>query len=355
MNSLTSNATTNPDAVLYKTDRGYNINIALLTRTAKESIDKVRVITIPSVVRQQHRNHSEVLTLTEMGGGPNCDFCQVIAGSDGKPIGINDVVFVNSDPNKININHGTAAVAVGNYFAVGWRRNSDNTILIYRIVNTEVLVEDARTKDDVLANKAVRPIAKLTLELEGYSITSWRGRATVVPDELAALFSAVQLRLQIDIPAPIYMDVFRITATSTEAQKISEQMQNGEFGPTVDYSVHTLMINIYNEIVDIREGQYARISDEKKPRKVEALKGVQTFELDREDNTITTEILFPREDNTPPVQYRTVLTADNFLDDDGRPVLERGLLRRQATFELLKADLLKQNERIVTVSLSSIR
>ena len=356
MSVQTDTTISTSDIQMYKTDRGFNINISALAKDAKTDIDKVRLIAIPSVVRRQLRrgDQSEAPTLSEIGGGQHCDFCQVIANRAGQPISIDDVVFVNNDPDNVSINHGTAVVSNGNYFAIGWKRHTDKTILIYRILTTEVYLEDSRSSADKASGKVIRPIAKLISELVGHSVASWRGQNTEFPQELAALFTAVEQRLVIDIHTPIYMDVIRMTASSDIGQATADRMQAGGFGPVSDSSVNSFMFEVYNEILDIRERQYARLSDDTR-RNVEPLRAVETLQLNREDNEIIVELLFPRNDDTNPVHFRTILTPENFLDNDGRPVLERGLVLRHPTFERLRVDLDSRKTGVVVVNLASIR
>lgn len=344
---------------MFKTEQGYNVNVTALAKAARDSINAVRLISIPSIVREQKRRGEmcESPTLPEYGGSRDCEHCLVVGGIDGKPVNIDDVVFVYSDPNHSWFNHGIAVVAGGTYFGIGWKRHTDSVILLYRVLSISEYTTDTRSNNrgqNTESKMVSRPIAKLNCELVGHSLATWRGQKSNVPEELASLFCAVELRLSTDIRTPVYMDVIRMVLSTSESQAIAERMKQGGFGRVEEYSTDTFMSNIYSEIIDIRESQYRMMSSDTK-RKVEPLKAVETIELDREQDTITVEMVIPRTDDTMFVHYRVVLTPENYLDDSGRMVLERGLVLRCQTFDALRAELQKRSDKIVTVNLVSIR
>lgn len=345
------------DIPMFKSERGYTINITALTKAARDSIRSVELITVPSVVRKQHRRGEECEspTLAEIGGGTDCDFCQVIAGTDGRPVSIDEVVFVNSDPGKARANHGTAVISNGSFFAIGWKRPSESVILIYRVNTIDELLENGRPAfDRAVKDRDPRPVAKLTCELVGHALSTWRGRRIEVPDELMSLFSTVEIRMTTDFHVPLYMDVIRMMTGTSESQAVAESMKNGEFGLAEEYGTDEFMAKVYREIIDIRRVQYERIPGDGK-RRVEPLRAVQTIELDREENTITIDLVIPRTDDTMPIQYRVVLTPENYTDNYGRVVLERGLVLRCPTFERLRSELESRRDPTVVVNLASIR
>ena len=355
--TIDNDAVSTANIPMFKTERGYTINITALARAARDSIQSVELITVPSVVRKQQRRGEECEspTMSEIGGGTECDFCQVIAGADGRPVSIDEVVFVNSDPGKARSNHGTAVISGGSFFAIGWKRPAESVILIYRVINVEELLENGRPAfDRAVRDREPRPVAKLTCELVGNAMSTWRGRRIDVPDELMSLFSTVELRMITDFHIPLYMDVIRMMPGTSESQAVAESMKTGGFGPVEECGADDFMTKVYQEIIDIRRVQYEQIPEDGK-RRVEPLRAVQTIELDRENNTITVELVIPRADDTMPVQYRVVLTPENYTDNYGRVVLERGLVLRCPTFERFRSELESRRDSVVVVNLASIR
>lgn len=345
-----------PQAPFFKTTRGFNISVTTIARRAQqEGVDCVRRIGVPSRVRVQRRrgDSCDTPSLSEVGGGDAIEYCQVIAGSDGRPVPIDNVLFVNSDPQQAGINHATAAVSRDTIFALGWRRHSDRVILIYRIDETSELVLPAPPRES--ANTPDPTLARLDCELIGHSIDSWRGQqAFDVPDYLVALHRTTAQRLTTDWHAPLYMDVFRMKTASDASAKIASQMRQGLFGPAKNLEPERFMVDVMNEIFDVRRGQYARLPSGGE-RRAEPLHAVETIELNTEDNTITVELVIPRSDDAMPEHFRTVLTPDNYIDHDGRLALERGLVLRMPTFDRLQAELADQQGHAVEVNLTSLR
>lgn len=345
------------DIPMFKTEHKYNINITSLVKAARDNIDCVRLIAVPSVVRKQQRRgeQCESPTMSEIGGGSDCDFCQVVAGVDGLPVNIDDIVFVNSDPEKFSINHGTAVVTANNYFAVGWKRHSDRAILIYRILNVEEYEFTQEQLKEREEEKEQRPIAKLTCGLAGHSISSWRGTRVDVPDFLRALLSTVELRMITDFHAPLFMDVIRMMPPTTESAAISERMKNGDYGNVQECDAGSFMTEIYSEILDVREAQYRSFPPDAK-RKIEPLRAVQTLQLSREDDTVTIEMVIPRADGEALTNhYRVVLDSENFFNSYGKMSLERNLVLKCSSFDRLRSELSNKRDQTVVVNLASIR
>ena len=352
------------DAIrMFKSDRGFNINVAELTNIINtQGIEAARYISIPSVVREQRRGDEkcDTPTLSEVGVasvsyGNGFDFCQVIAGTDARPINIDNVLFVNSDPANTGISHGTAGVEIGSYFALGWKRRADSLILIYRVIGCELFLTAEEQQAD-RSGRQPRPIAKLTCQLTGHSRRTWKGSENDIPNELAALYRATEMRMQTDYRVPMYMDMIRMISSTESSRIIADQMKRSMFGPVEDCDPEDFCRKIYAEIMEIRNNQYAKLptgSDAK--RRVGPLHAIETIELDRASNTITIEVVIPRDDDTMTQQFRTVLTSDNFFDEDGRVVLERGLVLKSSSFERLRTELESRRDPVISVHLASIR
>jgi len=373
-NTAVASEDVKPDIPFFKTERGYNINITAIARKAQqEGIDAVRTIAVPARVRKQKRRNEtcDTPSLSEIGGGEECEYCQVIAGSDGRPVNIDNVLFVNNDPETIGANHGSAAVSRDTIFSLGWKRHADRVILIYRIVETcELVMADMPVSSRGSSTPNDQPIAKLTCELIGHSLDTWRGQQSFdIANTLSALYRATETRLTTDWHAPMYMDIFRIrqdmrdTAKSSNdvSARIAADMRQGLFGPVIDCEPDRFMIEVMTEIFDVRTSQYTKLPSGAERRAgmlnpyVEQVRAVEIIELDRANDTITVELVIPRTEDALPQHFRTTLTVDNYTDGTGRLTLERGLVLRQPTFERLRAELDRYPTASVVVNLTSLR
>jgi len=352
-----------PHVRMYKSERGFNINIAELVKTYYESgIDAAKTIDIPSIVRQQRKGNEscDTPTLSEVGVtsvsyGTGFDFCQVVAGADGRPVNIDNVLFVSSDPASIGINHGTSSVEIGSYFAIGWKRRADQLILLYRVAGCEQYLSSEQQPLD-RNNQPARPVAKLTCDLSGYMSRTWKGSTKYIPDALLALFKATEQRLQTDYNVPFYMDMIRMITTTPESKKIAEQMKEEAYGTVEFYEPEMFRQKIYSEVLNIRNSQYAKLpTGQGAARKVQPLQMVETLELKPDTNSIVVGLVIPRDENVSPVHYQTELTVDNFFDEDGRVALERGMVLKNSSFEKLRTELENRRDAVVTVHLASIR
>lgn len=348
---------------MYKSERGFNINIAELVKTCYENgIEAAQTIDIPSIVRQQRKGNEscDTPTLSEVGVtsvsyGAGFDFCQVVAGADGRPVNIDNVLFVSSDPASTGINHGTSSIEIGSYFAIGWKRRADQLVLLYRIVGCEQYLSSEEQPMDRNNNPA-RPIAKLTCDLSGFMTRTWKGSTKDIPDALFALFRATEQRLQTDYNVPFYMDMIRMITTTPDSKKIAEQMKAQVYGAPEFYAPEMFRQKIYSEVLSIRNAQYAKLpTGQGATRKVLPLPMVETLELRPETNSILVGVVIPREEGVLPIHYQTELTVDNFFDEDGRVALERGLVLKNASFERLRTELENRRDAVVTVHLANIR
>jgi len=358
---------------MFKSEHGFNINVADLQKTFHEQgIDAIRTIAIPSVVREQHRGEErcETPTLSEVGvvsvtARNGFDFCQVIAGTDGRPVNIDNVLFVNKDPSKSSIIHGTAGVEIGSYFSIGWKRKADCLILLYHVTACELFmsVEDQKmiqskepSVQDATKIKKIHPIAKLTCALSGHMVRTWRGETSDVPDELLALHVATEARLQSNYPVPGYMDMIRMVATTDDSVATAKALRNCEYSKPEVYTPDIFVNKIYREILEIRQHQYQNpeITADGKRRKIGPVRAVETLTLDREDNTVQIDLVILRDDISP-IHFQTTLTQDNFFGQDGRVTLERGLVLKCTSFDKLRSELENRRVDLVSVNLASIR
>ena len=347
-----------PEIPFFKTERGFNINVPAIARAAQNNILSVERIAVPSRVRRQRRrtDASDTPSLSEIGGGEECEYCQVIAGADARPVNIDNVLFVNTDPEQMGINHGTAAVARDSIFSLGWKRNGDRVILIYKIVDTaEYAVHKPGGQNAEGEARREQPIAKLTCDLLGHSLESWRGKhSSLLPSTLEALYGTTVQRLTTDWHAPLYMDVFRMKTVTDTSKKVASEMRNGLFGPVQECQPNEFISNVMSEIFDIRAGQYAKLA-QGADRRVEHLHAVETIDYNPADGSITVELVIPRTDDAMAVHFRVNLTPENYIDNEGRQVLERGLVLRMPTFERLKAELDRHPNNSIDVNLTSLR
>jgi hypothetical protein len=357
--------------LLYKSERGFNIDVAALAKDFKlGGAEKIRVIDIPSIVREQRRGDeiTETPTLPEIGAtqvshGMGYSFCQVVAGTDGRPVNIDSVLYVNSDPANTSSTLGVVSIAMGTYFAVGWLRNSDSLVLIYRVVQMRQYVvpgrdPNDRERDSDRSKSRGRDIAQVTCELQGWMRRSWRSDEMDIPQELEALYVACSERLQTDYAVPMYMDMIRMTAGTDLSRATSEQMKQQMFGAIENFEPDVLMRRFWEETIDIRRNQYAKLEKSEKTRKVKPLSAVETLTLERGLDgvvTVAIEIVIPRDDDALPLHMRTVLTADNFFTMHGRTVLDRGLTLKQISFEKLCTEFETRRGPIVTVHVTTIR
>lgn len=337
---------------MYKTDRGFNIHVVALARDARDNIDLVRIIDIPAPVKQHRigKNEFEAPTLSEVGGGNRNNFCQVIAGKDGRPVSVDDIHYINTDPTRSNINHGTASVGIGNYFSIGWSMKADSVILIYEIVGlSEYVVPAISNQDDKL-----KPIAKLTCVLAGYEISTWRSKYVDVPSSLNSLLDATKFRMRNDADIPLYMDIFRMVRPVESLQYIADEALSTEdlFYNQSDYQ---FMEDVMNEILDIRFAQYEALPENTTKRKVDILRLVETLTLDPSGMFVDITLTPVRND----VQYKTYrlrLTRNNFVEEHStKTLLERGLTLNHTSFDRLKIDLENRREKTVVVHLTSLR
>jgi len=355
--------TENVEPRLFKTDAGFNINITALARIARDDIASVQTICVPSKVRKHRRRGGEfeTPTLSEIGGGVGHDFCQVVAETDAKPISIDNMLSINQDPAWANTNHGTASVEIGSMFSVGWRARTDTVILLYEITNIEELVLGTKTvtlKDDETSperpSRETMPIAKLTCELCGYSVATWRGTNSAVPDHLHALWIATELRMKSGVDVPFFMDVMRMVKTDDEGREIAENMRKRVYA-TSSPPPDLFMTKVFEEILDIRANQFSVLLQGDRSRRVDKLRVVETLTLDPVANTIDVGLVLIRHDDTAPMMFCLKLTPVNFLSTGKRMILERGLVLNCPTYERLRAELENRTAAMAIVNLTSFR
>lgn len=345
-------ASTMSQIPMYKTDRGFNINVVALAKDAIADLDRVRVIGVPSPVKTHRvgKLETEAPTLSEVGGGTKNNFCQVIAGKDGRPVGVDDIHYINTDPTRSNINHGTASVGIGNYFAIGWCMKADLVILIYEIIGLEEYVHNSKQLD---MDEHTKPVAKLTCQLVGSEISNWRKSFCTVPEFLSPLMDATRHRLRNDVDIPFYLDIFRMTKPVPELAKIALDVASSD---DIEHheSDEQFMINVMSEILDIRYHQYRMIPPSQPKRRVDVLRLVETLVADPDGNFIDIT-LTPIRDDCPMTTYRFRLTRNNFVNDANRMLLERGLTLTHTSYDRLLIDLEGRSDEIVVVHLTSLR
>ena len=356
---------------MFKSERGFNINIDGIAKRISDNhgnLDVVKLITVPSVVRDQRRgtDSSQTPTLSEVGVariayGTGYEFCQVIAGTDGRPVNIDNVLFVTTDPSNSTINHGTVSVEIGSYFSIGWKRRADSFILIYRITHCEEWREAAQfppEKDRSGAPLQPRPVAKLTCQLCGSLTRSWKGEITNIPPELYALYEATEERMMTDYPIPFYLDMIRLIADTPDSIGVADGMRQNLFDAAEVYAPDEFKRRLYQEILDIRKCQFSKPTNVDGPAKRRAgpIPAVEILELDTATDTILIDLVVPREADAMPLHLQTTLTSENFYDEaTGRSVLERGLLLKCNTFEQLQSTLAGKRDQSMAVHLASIR
>lgn len=343
------------DPPMYKTDRGYNINVVALARDARLNLDSVKTICIPAPVKKHRINRAEyeAPTLSEVGGGGRNTFCQVIASKQGRSVEVDNIHYINTDPKRTNINHGTASVAIGNYFAIGWTMKADIVILIYEIVSTSEYVS-AATAARAQVEEDRKPVAKLTCNLVGYEITDWKRSFLDVPAYLNTLLEVTRHRMRNDTDFPFYMDIFRMVKANPALNYIAEEATSGEYLEHNE-SDYQFMTNVMKEIFDIRFFQYEPLPPPPAKRKVDQLRLVETLKLDELGNYIDITLTPVRTDNFELTTFRLRLTRSNFEDATGRLLLERNLTLNHIGFDSLKLDLEGRKDKIVTVQLTSLR
>lgn len=339
------------DIILYKTERRYNIDIPRLASAARDNIENVRTIAIPALVKMHKigRDQFESPTLSEVGGGVRTGYCQVIAGNDGRPVSVDYVHFINTDPKSSSINHGTASVGIGSFFAVGWQKQTDIVILIYEIIHTEELQIIQRQPEDF------HPVAKLTCSLVGYTISNWKTRTISVPDFLKGLLAETHNRLRNDTDIPFYLDTFRMIKMAEDLAKVTEEAIDEEAVELIHYD-EQFMNRVMSEILDIRFCQYAILDPSVKRRRVPMLRLVETLQLGETGDYVDITLVPVRQDGRRNTLFRVRLNHDNFDDPEtGRMLLERGLVLGMTSFDRLKIELQHRRNKVVTVHLSSFR
>ena len=349
--------------VMYKTERGYNINVLALAQAARDDIENVRMIAIPAPVKRHKINNQEfdAPTLSEVGGGSvRNNFCQVVAGKDGRPVCVEDVHYINTDPTRSNINHGTASVGIGNFFSIGWTMKADVVLLMFEIIQMEEF-ETPQTDD------RAKPIAKLTCELVGYEISNWKSNFQVIPDHLLGLASVTHERLRNDTDIPFFMDIFRrINKPVDELKWVADQVLTEEI-LDLSESEYNFMPKVMREILDIRYCQYealaadnSRRADQSttpRSRKVDPLRVVETLRLDPSGAFIDITLTPVREDGTNNT-FRIRLTHSNFENlETGRQLLERNLVLGATSYDRLKLELENRRSKndVTVVNLISLR
>ena len=342
-----------PEPVLYKTDRAYNINVLKLAQHARDDISRVRLIAVPAPVKNHRVGGQEFNApiLSEVGGGSRNNFCQVIAGKDGRPVCVDDIHYINTDPTRSNINHGTASVGIGNFFSVGWCNPADTVLLAYEIIRTEELViNNAASNDD----ERSKPIAKLTCKLVAYDISDWKTTYSQIPEMLTGLMAATRDRLRNEADVPFYLDIFRMIKSVDDLKWVAEQAIEEDVSE-IREKEDVFMTKVMREIADIRFCQYAALPANATKRKVEQLKLIETLRLDPDEGFVDISLTPVRADTTVTT-FRLRLTHENFEDPEtGRMLLERGLVLGATSFDRLKLDLEHRRDKTVIVTLSSLR
>lgn len=343
------------DSPLFKTEHGFNVNVIALAQQARKNMAGVQTICIPAIVKRHRTNFSESEgpVLSEVGGGASSDFCQVLADSDGRPISVDNILYLSSDPARASINHGSASIQVGNYISFGWKQRSDQVILLYVIVDIGELPQGEYGR-----NSEGKLVAKLTCELVGYYMATWRGPNSNIPQMLMPLYGATTRRMRNDLFAPFYMDMLRMVKITDEAKDLADRMHRGDVQEDAR-TENTFMSRVIEEILDIRNGQYERLgsallSTEGK-RKVETLRAVETLVLNKEDNYVDIAVTFPRDYNTMAEMITMRLTPSNFTDEFGAMVVERGLVLNCQSYYRLRAQLENRHEDVTVVNLLSLR
>ncbi len=333
-------------------NRNYTINIDALTNAALDDIDAVALITVPSIVREAGRNTFKTKgpTLTECGGGVGREFAQIVAGIDGRPIGVDKVVFFNADPNSTSVLHGTAFITRGCYFSVGRQAGSDRVILIYQIED-----HDAFTPPPNPYRDRQPEMVRLICNLVGYQISRLKDSVSQVPEGLLPLYEVTKERMQKELDIPFYMEVMRMVKGTEQTATCVEQMLHEEF-PIRDETADTFTASIFREVLDIRRVQHrARSHTDTKPHHQGPLRAVETLALDREQNAIDLSLLFMRADGTIPFVYRLQLTQANFVDDVGRMCTDRGLVLNCTSFDALWSELQRRQVDPVSVAIMCFR
>lgn len=348
---------------MFKTQKGFNIDITGLAKAARADIESVQTIHVPSQVKRHKRlgNECETPTLSEVGGGVGHDFCQVIAETDARPISIDNVLYVNSDPAKTSINHGTVSVAMGTHFSIGWKMRSDSVILIYEIIDIQEYVQAHRHEpigdEGTPAHRGdprdAKQIARLTCELAGHALATWKSTERAIPGHLRALYEATEQRLKNDVDVPFYIDVFRMVKADEDGKAFAENMANGVYD-TYAQTPESFAGKVFEEILDIRRAQFNALADGA-PRKVDKLRAVEKLTLNHTDHTIDLELTLIRKDPVFPIRLTLQITADNFIGPNGRMIVERGLALNCNTFERLWAELASRKQFPVVVNLTSLR
>jgi hypothetical protein len=353
--SIQTTTISQPEIPMYKTDKGFNIGVNALARDASDNIDKVRLITVPAAVmrRRVNRREFEAPTLSEVGGGARNSFCQVVAGSDGRPVPVDEVHRINTDPTRANINHGTASISIGSYFAVGWTMHSDKVILIFEVLESSEYRPAGRSEKDAQE----KPLSKLTCTLVGHEITNWKSRVLEVPPHLSALMQATRDRLRNDADIPFYMDVMRMVKPDEAHHQLALNAAANEFGEANERD-QEFMTKVMQEIVDIRFSQYEMLAPDTKPkeRRVPAAKIVETLTLDEYGN-IDITVTPIRPDDVPQTTFRVRLNRSNFADEHGKQLLERSMVLNCTSYDALKIELEKRTHKhkVVITNLTSLR
>ncbi len=236
---------------VFKTERGFNINVIALAQEARKNLDNVRVIAIPALVKHRRINttDSEGPVLSEVGGGSGSEFCQVLADTSGRPISVDNILYLSSDPARASISHGSASVQIGNYIALGWTQRADQVILLYVIsAISEFPAHELGRNDDG------KMIAKLTCDLVGHYMATWRGPTSQIPSTLMPLYTAASQRMRSDLAMPFYMDIFRMVKVTDDYQAMYDLMQSGDLEVCKEVPT-SFMSRVVDEILDIRRVQ----------------------------------------------------------------------------------------------------
>lgn len=328
------------------TNEKYHINTMKLVTDARNNIDTVRTITIPSYVRtyMKDRVRYEAPTLSEISMTKPHLMCQLVASSNGKPVTVEDVHRVMNDPTKLGVIHGNAFVGKGNYFSIGWSVQTESVILVYEIVDSKEYLNVPST--------IKTPIAELTCVLVGYEISNWRQNAGFFPDHIYALVEATRNRLRNpNTSFPFYFDMFRIVKMNPEYKSIVddilEDISSTPHGHDHDTSFIT---SVMKEILDIRYNQYHDIPKSEKNRYVLPLPVIETLILDPNGTFVDISLTPIRNDGISNTTFQLRLTSQNFENDNNSLLVERGLTLNTSSFDALCAEFKGKDTIVVQVN-----
>lgn len=341
---------------MYKTARNFNIDVVSLARAARNDIDSVAIIDVPAPVktRKDGKDLIETPTLSELGGGPNWQFGQIVANKEGGPVNVKDVYYINTDPARRNINHGTAGVGIGSYFSVIWSLQADIVLLIYQVIALSEYAHEQDASEETNPKKPI-PVAKLTSKLVGYDITQWRGSLGHIPPHLQALAAASHARLRSPEDVPFYMEIFRPTRIENDLRYVENFATSSE---DIDYheSDNQFIAGVLAEILELRSYQYDQLPPPvgNSRRKVDPIRLVETLTLDPNKLYVDISLTVVREAGDLTT-HRLRLTKSNYSDDYGRTLVETNLTLGARTFDQLKIVLEGRRDKHAVAHLISLR